>query len=139
MIDCSKTENFLKEQSRMCIKYRNYPNACRGCPLSSWNNKNSKSDLITCCDILSKEPQKAIEIVQKWSNEHPQKTLLSEFLEHYPKTKLNSDGFPSDIVPCSLGLIKRKDICKNMCLYFYDNGHPCYDCWNIPIESEVKK
>lgn len=135
MIDCSRTENFLKEQSRMCIKYRNYPNACRECPLSSWNNKNPKGDLITCCGILAKEPQRAIEIVQRWSNEHPKKTLLTEFLKSYPNAKLNSDGFPSDIVPCSLGLIERKDICKNTCLYFYDKGRPCYDCWNTVVEE----
>ena len=112
MIDCSKTENFLKEQSRMCIKYRSYPNACRECPLSSWNNKSPKGDLITCCDTLSKEPQKAIEIVQKWSNKHPQKTLLTEFLKHYPNVEMSSDGFPDYILPCILGLVEKKTYVK---------------------------
>ena len=130
MIDCKKTENYLKERKRMCER-----NQCDECSLGSNSNGTKK----TCRVFENCYPDKAMEIVQKWSDEHPQKTLLSEFLKSYPKAKLNSDGFPSDIVPCSLGLIERKDICKNMCLYFYDNGHPCYDCWNIPIESEVKK
>ena len=130
MIDCKKTENYLKERKRMCER-----NQCDECSLGSNSNGTKK----TCRVFENCYPDKAMEIVQKWSDEHPQKTLLSEFLKSYPNAKLNSDGFPSDIVPCSLGLIERKDICKNMCLYFYDKGHPCYDCWNIPIESEVKK
>lgn len=138
MVDCSRTANFLKEQSRMCIKYRSYPNACRECPLSSWNNKNPKGDLITCCDVLSKEPQKAIEIVQKWSDRHPQKTLLTEFLKYYPNVEMSSDGFPDYILPCILGLVEKKDICKNRCFYFYDKDkrcRPCYDCWNTLVEE----
>lgn len=129
MIDCNITKNYIHERKRMCESY-----SCFKCPLSSETNGTNK-----ICRVFENDyPSEAMKIVQKWSDEHPPKTLLSEFLKSYPKAKLNSDGFPSDIVPCSLGLIERKDICKNMCLYFYDNGHPCYDCWNTPIESEVK-
>lgn len=137
MIDCNIASNFLKEQNRMCIKYRAYPNACRGCPLSCWNNKSPKGDLITCCDILSKEPQKAIEIVQKWSNENPSQTLLTEFLKHYPQTELNFYGCPN-IAPCELGLIEMKNMCKNQ---YISEGEPCKNCWHTPIneESEVKQ
>lgn len=128
MIDCNRTENFIKEKERLCQYYKD--KGCVFCVL----NRNIKG--LSCSDFIVQQPKKAIEVVQKWSNETPPKTLLTEFLEHYPKTKLNSDGFPSNIVPCNLGLIERKDICKNRCLYYYDNGHPCYDCWNTPIESE---
>ena len=130
MIDCKKTENYLKERKRMCER-----NQCDECSLGSNSNGTRK----TCRVFENCYPDKVMEIIQKWSDEHQQKTYLTEFLKSYPKTELNSDGYPSDIVPCSLGLIKRKDICKNMCLYFYDNGHPCYDCWNTLVEeSEVK-
>lgn len=129
MIDCNITKNYIQERERMCER-----NQCSVCPLSSLlNGKNT-----TCSVFEHLYVSKAIEIVQRQSNEHPQKTLLSEFLKSYPNTELNSDGYPNDIVPCSLGLIKRKDICKNKCLYFYDKGHPCYGCWNTPIESEEK-
>lgn len=124
MIDCRSTENFIKEKERLCQYYKD-----TGCTFCILNRNMSCSDFIVQC------PQKAIEIVQRWSNEHPPKTLLTEFLERYPNAKMNGDGFPSNIVPCSLGLIERKDICKNRCLYFYDKGHPCYDCWNTPIEE----
>ena len=127
MIDCKKTENYLKERKRMCER-----NQCDECSLGSNSNGTNK----TCRVFENDYPSEVMKIVQKWSDEHPPKTLLSEFLEHYPNAKMNNDGYPSDIVPCSLGLVKRKDICKNMCLYFYDNGHPCYDCWNTPITGK---
>lgn len=139
MIDCSNTEGYFAEKLRMTKKHKLNGGAyicelnCIYCPLSSPNN--GSSDMMSCSDFETIFPQKAIEIVQRWSNEHPPKTLLTEFLERYPNAKMNGDGFPSNIVPCSLGLIERKDICKNRCLYFYDKGHPCYDCWNTPIEE----
>lgn len=126
MIDCSRTENFIKEKERLCQYYKD-----TGCTFCILNRNMSCDDFIVQC------PQKAIEIVQKWSDKHPQRTLLTEFLERYPNVEMNSDGFPENIIPCYLGLMKRKDICKNMCLYFYDKGHPCYDCWNtITKKSE---
>lgn len=132
MIDCSRTKNYFVEKKRMTKRNKYVCTIdCDDCPLSSFNNDIN----ILCSTLETDYPDKAVEIVQRWSNEHPPKTLLSEFLKSYPNAKLNSDGFPSDIVPCSLGLIERKDICKNMCLYFYDNGHPCYDCWNTVVEE----
>ena len=104
---------------------------CKDCLMRRLN-----SDKNVFCEQFEKHNIKAaINIVQKWSDKHPQRTLLTEFLKHYPKTKLNSDGFPSNIVPCNLGLIERKDICKNRCLYYYDKGYPCYDCWNTLVEE----
>lgn len=132
MLDCSKTENFLKEQSRMCIKYRSYPNACRGCPLSCWNNKSPKGDLITCCDILSENPQTAIEIVQKWSNENSSQTLLTEFLKHYPQTDLEN-GLPP-LCTEMLGLVDKE------CKHEFDARYSdCRECWNTFINEESEE
>lgn len=135
MIDCNIASNFLKEQNRMCIKYRAYPNACRGCPLSCWNNKSPKGDLITCCDILSKEPQKAIEIVQKWSNENSPQTYLSEFKKVFPHCRRNRAGMPFFCLK-NLGA-SFTDSCD---LEYSPINKKCFDCWNTPIneESEVK-
>lgn len=131
-MDCKITENFLREQNRMCIKYRSYPNACRGCPLSCWNNKSPKGDLITCYDILSKNPQTAIEIVQKWSNAFPQKTILTDFLEKYPNAPLNN-GYPSTC-PYYLGYMTdhRTDYCP------YSN-QDCKKCWDMPVIKESEE
>lgn len=68
-------------------------------------------------------PEKAIEIVQKWSNEHPQKTYLSEFLKAYPNTLLNDAGLPKNVCLYNLGLTD----CRN--------DRNCVNCWNQPIEE----
>lgn len=130
-MDCSKTKNFIREKERLCQYYNDTD--CTFCVLD--RNKEG----LSCGELIVQQPQKAIEIVQKWSNEHPQKTLLTEFLERYPNAEMSSDGFPSNIVPCNLGLIERKDICKNRCLYYYDKGYPCQDCWNTPINEESEE
>lgn len=125
-MDCKITENFLKEQRRMCTKYRNYPNACRECPLSFWNNRTPS------CDILSKEPQEAIEIVQKWSNENSPQTLLTEFLKHYPQTDLEN-GLPP-LCTEMLGLVDKE------CKHEFDARYSdCRECWNTPIEESEEK
>lgn len=126
MIDCNITKNYIHERKRMCESY-----SCFECPLSSKTNGTKK----TCRVFENCYPDKAIEIVQKWSNEHPQKTLLTEFLERYPKTELNSFGCPS-IAPCELGIVKLKDECEDKAVYCFH----CKECWKTPIkESEETK
>ena len=139
MIDCSKTKDYFAEKLRMTKKHKliNPPFGggyicelnCAYCPLSSSNN--GSSDMMTCSDFETIYPQKAIELVQKWSNEHPPKTLLKEFLKHYPKTELNSVGCPN-IAPCELGIIKLKDECKYRNVYCFQ----CKDCWNTIVNDE---
>ena len=76
-------------------------------------------------------PEKAIEIVQKWSDEHPKKTLLTEFLGSYPNVELNNCGYPEYIIPCELGVIHKS------CAYQYNSSCDiCQDCWNTPKENE---
>lgn len=133
-MDCKIAKNYLTERKRMCNMYvqRN----CKGCVYHT-------TDGCWRTTMEHNNPEKAIEIVQKWSDEHPQKTLLTEFLRSYPNVEMSSDGFPDYILPCILGLVEKKDICKNRCFYFYDKDkrcRPCYDCWNTPInESEETK
>lgn len=43
------------------------------------------------CEI-SYELQKALEIVQKWIDEHPRKTRQSEFLKIFPNARLDDKG-----------------------------------------------
>lgn len=122
MIDCNITKNYIHERKRMCHK-----NSCDVCPLSSFSNGTNK-----ICRVFENDyPSKAIKIVQKWGNEHPPKTLLTEFLKHYPKTELNSVGCPN-IAPCELGIIKLKDECKYKSVYCFQ----CKNCWNTLIDDE---
>lgn len=129
MIDCSRTKNYFVEKQRMTKK--NKLNGaciceldCTDCPLSCSNNYIG----VPCSDFETLYPEKAIGIVQKWSNEHPQKTYLSEFLKNYPNALLNDDGTPT-FCPYRLGL--GADDCRK-------DGN-CVKCWNQPVkESESK-
>lgn len=127
MIDCSKTENYFAEKRRM-VKLQTgevCEISCEECPLSSMNNGEG----IVCSDFETCYPEKAIAIIQKWSDKHPQKTYLTEFLKNYPNTLLNDDGTPKRICPHELGLIS-----KNNCRINRINRN-CVECWNQPIED----
>lgn len=133
MIDCSKTENYFNEKLRMTKKHKLNGGAyicelkCTECPLSSQNN--GTADGIWCSDFETLYPEKAVAIVQKWSDEHPQRTYLSEFLKNYPNAPLGDDGTPEIICPHHVGL---KDI--------EDCGIDpnCVECWNQPVEESEK-
>lgn len=129
MIDCSKTENYLAEKQRMTKKYKPHDGAyiceldCLDCPLSHSNNGIGEP----CFGLETLYPEKVIAIVQKWSDEHPQKTYLSEFLKNYPNALLNDNGLPKDVCLYNLGLTD----CKN--------DRNCVDCWNQSIEESESK
>lgn len=131
MIDCSKTENYFNEKLRMTNKHKQKFGGylcelhCADCPLNSSNN--GSSDMLLCSDFESFYPEKAIQIVQRWSDEHPPKTYLSEFLEHYPNAQLSDKGLPM-ICPHLLGLMRRDD-CKANCI----------ECWGQTIEDGESK
>lgn len=128
MIDCSKTKNYLTEKLRLTKKQKLNDDtyicaiACGDCPLSRSNNGIG----IPCTNLERSYPEKAIAIIQKWSDEHPQKTYLSEFLKHYPNAPLGDGGTPTGICPYELGL-KGADYCRK-------DGN-CVKCWNQPIEE----
>lgn len=125
MIDCSKTENYFAEKLRMTKRTRKglCEIDCSVCPLCSENN--GTSGLVSCTTFEMLNPEKAIEIVQRWSDEHPQKTYLSEFLKNHPNVLLNDDGTPA-FCPYKLGLMGADDCRKD--------GN-CVKCWNQPIED----
>lgn len=128
MIDCSKVENYFAEKRRMTKEQQDgvCKLKCSGCPLSSFNN--GSSDMVPCFAFEKLYPEKAIAIVQKWSDEHPQKTYLSEFLKNYPNAPLVHDGTP-EICLRKLGLTDIKT-CRI-------GG--CVECWNQPIEESESK
>ncbi len=126
MIDCSQTKNYFAEKRRMTKRAENglCKLGCSNCPLCSGNNNKG----LSCTGFEMLYPEKAIEIVQKWSDEHPQKTYLSEFLKNYPNALLKDDGTP-EICLSSLGLTNYNG-CRN--------GITCSECWNQPIEGGEK-
>lgn len=133
MIDCLKTENYFAEKVRMTKKHKLNGGAyicelnCTECSLSSLNN--GTTDNMACSDFETLYPEKAIAIVQKWSDEHPQKTYLTELLKIFPNTPLNDDGTPKGICLYELGATSL-DNCE------VDNA--CAKCWNQTIEDDEK-
>ena len=80
MMDAVK---YLKERERMCNSYSNmYSNMCDGCGFG----KAPK-----CNRTEGDNPEKAVEIVEKWSAEHPIKTRQSEFLKMFPNADIQND------------------------------------------------
>lgn len=118
-IDCKLTKNYFREKQRMCGR-----NTCFECPLSSNSNGKNKS----CSALEQLYTSEAIEIVQRWSNENPQKTLLSEYLERYPQAELEN-GLPP---LCAKVLGQGDEECKHEFNEYYSD---CRDCWNTPKES----
>lgn len=131
MIDCTKTENYFAEKARMTrateSEYGICKIDCKKCPLCPTNNGTSEK--LSCTSFEKFYPEKAISIVQRWSDEHPQKTYLSEFLKNYPNASLEDDGTPN-FCPYRLGLMGADDCRKD--------GN-CVKCWNQAIEESESK
>lgn len=125
-MDCKITENYFKEKARMTTINDNdiCGIACEDCPLSRANNGEN----VNCRRFETKYPNKAIAIIQKWSDEHPQKTLLDDLKEKYPNYHTANNEIPS-ICPYKLGYDKNKQ-CKKFI---------CKDCWNRPLDEVMKK
>lgn len=117
-VDCSKTLNYIKELKRMCHYYVNgKTNRCSlDCPFAQTN-----------CTHTAEITQQHIDLLQKWSDEHPQETMAEHFFKLFPNAPKKEDGSPV-LCPQNLGY-ERSQICN------YDG---CTDCWNRPYE-EVKK
>lgn len=145
MVDCSKTENYFAEKLRMTKRTREEgcKIKCSECPLSCQNN--GTSEFTSCITFEMLYPEKAIEIVQRWSDEHPQRTYLSEFLKNYPKAQLRTVLLYSQLEAVKAGIIS-PEIPKCICPYHLGlmssddcrKDHNCVKCWNQPIEDGAK-
>lgn len=117
---------FLKEKSRMTKKCSIH---CADCPLCSEKNTTG----FACGDLQREYPEIVVNIVEKWSKEHPRKTILQDFLEKYPKAELIHNKFP-EICPYSLGYATNEkcflDTEERFC------SKECEECWNRPLEEE---
>lgn len=118
-VDCSITENFIKERIRICTTQVN----CSDCLLKFPNGVCYSHGTIP--DIA-----KTIKTVQKWSDEHQQMTNLDYLLEHFPNTKLDEEGIPDEICPDSIGLpLADGMVCKG-------NAVDCKKCWSGLYEEK---
>lgn len=112
MMDAVK---YLKERERMCNSYNNM---CDGCGFGK----------VTKCNRTEEDnPEKAVEIVEKWSKEHPAKTRQSEILKIIPDATIRNGILITK--PCEVNE-KIKDRCKK-----YDY---CRDCRKEYWLAEIK-
>ena len=110
---------YFREKARMT---KRCAEPCAKCLLANYNN----GDECSCILFEQKHTDQAIAIVQKWSQEHPSKTILQDFLEKYPSAPLEDTGIPL-MCPEKLGYLSRdcSDACKVSCV----------ECWNQPLET----
>lgn len=127
-IDCNITENYLKEKVRMTQKSDSSRCSilCTDCPLNCVKNGR----IYSCYTMERRYPTEAIAIVQKWSDEHPVKTIKDDFLEKHPNAHLHND-LPVVCIK-SLGYIGQDYVCPS------GTYAECKKCWNRPL-SEVQE
>ena len=75
---------FIVTRDRMCESFNN---RCRGCEIA---NRMDGSE--SCNDYIKRCPAEAVEIVERWTKEHPLKTRQSEFLKMFPRASMTTDG-----------------------------------------------
>ena len=113
---------YLKKKKRMLDSLGRKSGRCNGVLCSDCPFDNVKMD---CSDFEAEYPEKAIAIVEKWTEEHPQKTILSDFMEKHPKAPIDDDGLPEALCPYDLGYEDDESDCDISC--------SCRDCWNRPL------
>lgn len=110
---------FVNKMNRMCLKYPD----CVGCPIETENKDE---------DCMSKvSAEQMVDIVNKWTSEHPIKTRQSELLRVIPNLRLDKNGSiflcPATITGDLCGVYSDKHGCDN-----------CYDCrknfWNQEVD-----
>lgn len=120
-MDCSKTENYLKEKRRMCETVKH----CDECPFYDIE----EMDCFSINSIKRIGTKEAIATVQKWSDEHPPKTYAQDFFEKFPEAKPDKDGVPR---------MCRANCYGGSCQYSAISGvgpAPCAACWGEPFEE----
>ena len=123
--DCSKTLDYSHERRRMCDSFCDQKGIrlCFKCPLQE----------LYCTHVCRITPDH-IDIVQTWSDTHPEKTRLEAFLEIFPKAKAGN------IIT---------EVCFNSVIGVYSCDEPygitnseyekCFDCWNKPYSGEFEE
>ena len=114
---------FLKEAERKCLNTE-----CSECELKDVHNVVPCKFDSVCMEL--KEPEKLVEIIEKWAAEHPVKTRQSEFLKMFHMVRLDEEGI-IDIDSCDVDTSIIKDSgCKDL---------DCRTCRKKFWETEVEE
>lgn len=117
--DCSKTLDYVHERNKMCEYYE----ICEdGCPLRG----------VKGCRGVEYITQKHIDIVQKWSDKHSEKTRKEAFFEIFPKARTTMIGGVGVPVVCF------GDFTGVRCEAIYGDAK-CAICWFEPYNGEFEE
>ena len=123
---------FLKENNRMCKTFDSCSGRDGGAMCELYAKSNEKG--LSCADYANDYPEEAVEIVERWTKNHPKKTRQSEFLKLFPEAPI-FEGI-LEIKPCKLvGSKLNTEECHS-----YDEFglSGCYECrkkyWNEEVE-----
>lgn len=111
--------DYLKTRERMCGK----SSGCLMCPLAM-------GVALGCETVESQHPEEAVEIVERWSVEHPVETYISDFLKKFPNAILDDKGCPPN---CVRYLYGDDHVPTSGC---WCDDFSCSNCWNRPIKKE---
>lgn len=120
--DCSKTAEFLREWDRMCLGH-----SCEDCKMSKYNNETG----LPCGSMPRKRPNRAIAIVQEWSDEHPVMTWeskLKELLPNVDMSKIIGTCCPYNLLG---GKAPNMETCRSSGDY-----EDCVNCWLSEYKEE---
>lgn len=107
---------FFKERRRMCLSY----DKCKGCPCEERNPVS--------CNPSTLEIETLVKVVEQWSQEHPQKTMIQDFFEKFPNAPRTVDGLP---FPCPFECGYSKN---NKCPFGKNApSDDCSKCWFRPL------
>ena len=111
---------FVKEWKRMCRSSK----TCLSCSIGKIAGVST-----VCSNVVKKEPEKYVAIVEKWSAEHPIKMRQSEFLKMFPNAPLRENG---SIAICRLD-VDRDARCSQK------QGLRCHDRQKEYLLAEVER
>lgn len=118
---------YLKEAMRIC----NTTNGCEECPFRNLKATFPCHAWVDSVAVDVANPEKAVEIVEKWAAEHPKKTRKSEFLKMFPNARLDNDGMLNfDLKPCDID----PEYADKICDQYSDCQDCCKEYWNEEVE-----
>lgn len=86
---------YLKEAIRMCETIE----SCSNCPMKALDDAACYPCESSQKSLERVNPERCVEIVEKWSKENPVKTRKSEFLKLYPNALISDDSGGFTIMP----------------------------------------
>lgn len=119
-MDCSKTIDFFAEIKRLC--------GSRAGRCADADDEEQCPMFDYCEHSITtrgtEEITKAIENLQKWSDEHPKKTYAQDFFKKFPDAPIDKSFKEKCPWVCRMGIYGGK--CP---------GTECDECWNEPMEE----